>query len=160
MFAISRLADIDASRVSDLVADVVSALPYYSSEAQRSEIAKYTPEDLRAAVAEDPDAVLIAKSDDGGVVGFCISNTDDGLIWLAWFGVHRDWRAKGVGRALLGALQQTVRSRGAHKIWCDCRTSNLASTALLTAVGFTIVCTLTNHWYGHDFHLLEKPIPQ
>jgi ribosomal protein S18 acetylase RimI-like enzyme len=142
------------------MADVISSLDYYSPEAQRSEIAKYTTQSLQETVEEDPDSVLVASSSDKRIVGFCVSYVDDGLIWLSWFGVHRDWRGMGVGRALLDALHRTVRPRGAHKTWCDCRTTNDISAALLQRAGFKKICTLTNHWYGHDFFLLERPFEE
>jgi ribosomal protein S18 acetylase RimI-like enzyme len=157
LFTISRLPPDRADEAARLIADVISGLDYYSSEAQRLEIGKHTPDSLREAVEDDPDSVLIATATGGAIIGFCISNLDDGLIWLAWFGVDRGARGTGVGRALLDALQQTVLARGAHKTWCDCRTTNAISATLLMSVGFTLICTLTNHWYGHDFLLLERP---
>ena len=126
-------------------------------EAQQREIEKYTPDRLREVIEDDPDSVLIATATDGAIIGFCISTVDDGLIWLAWFGVDPQARRTGVGRALLDALQRTVRARGAHKTWCDCRTTNAVSATLLMSAGFTRICTLKNHWYGHDFLLLERP---
>ena len=158
-FSVGRLGEQSVDEAARLVAAVISSLEYYSNDARQSEIAKYTPQSLLEAIQDDPDSVLVASSADGAIVGFCISNIDDGLIWLAWFGVHAEWRRTGVGRALLEALDQTVRARGAHKTWCDCRTVNRASAMLLTSVGFSTICTLTSHWYGHDFLLLEKAAP-
>lgn len=147
----------EAEIVSGLIADVVLPLDYYSQEARSAEIAKYTPELLRAASNEDSHSAIIAR-DSSRPVGFCISHLDDGLIWLAWFGVLRSHRQRGIGRALLDALESSARNRRSHKIWCDCRTSNQESKVVLSGAGFVQICTVRNHWYGHDFILWEKLI--
>jgi RimJ/RimL family protein N-acetyltransferase len=143
--------------LNKLFLSVVKELPYYNETAKSSEISKYTPELLKQRVAEDPDSVLVAH-EAGKLIGFCFSNMDDGLVWLAWFGVHPAYREHGVGRALLQSLDETVHSRGSHKIWCDCRTENEASKVVLARNGYTALCTVRNHWYGQDFILWEKPV--
>jgi RimJ/RimL family protein N-acetyltransferase len=103
--------------------------------------------------------VLVAKAD-GRVVGFCVSRPDDGLVWLSWFGVEPAWRGRGVADALLARLEEAVRARGVHKVWCDSRTDNLPSRRALARAGFREICTVESHWYGLDFVLLEKPVPR
>jgi ribosomal protein S18 acetylase RimI-like enzyme len=144
--------------VSAVFAATVLPLAYYSDEAKRNETGKYTPEQLAISIEDDPRSVLVAESQSGEIIGFCFSRFDDGLIWLAWFGVSAAWRKAGVGHALLEALQQTVRPRAAHKIWCDSRTANKASASVLSRFGFEKICTVTNHWYGHDYDLWEKRV--
>lgn len=145
----------ESPRVADLVRAVVAPLSYYTEEARAAEMAKYTPEKLEALAAEDGHAVLVAERE-GEVVGFCISRYDDGVVWLAWFGVREDARGGGVAGALLSALERSTRLRGCHKIWCDTRTDNVRSQRVLERAGFTRICTITRHWYGQDFHLWEK----
>lgn len=157
--SIDRLDPRDAARVAGLMREVIAAVPFYSEEAKRSEIAKYPEDALRAAAAADPDTVLVAKSGDA-VVGFCVSRHDDGLIWLSWFGVDPAWRGRGVADVLLARLEEATRARGIHKVWCDSRTDNLPSRRALARAGFREICTLESHWYGQDFVLLEKPVPR
>lgn len=147
----------EAEEVAALLREVVSPLAYYSEEARRSEIAKYTPESLAAMSAENPNTVLVAVVD-GRVGGFCISRYDDGIVWLAWFGVADRARGRGVGEALLRALEESTRARGIHKVWCDTRTDNLRSQRVLERTGFTRICEIANHWYGQDFILWQKPL--
>src|SRR5204863_5310670 len=99
---------------------------------------------LRKMIAEDPDAVLTARAD-GRLVGYLVSNLDEGLVWLAWFGVVASHRRHGIGTALLEAFEVTIRPRGCHKIWCDCRSSNEKSIAALTKAGYTIIAEVKNH---------------
>jgi ribosomal protein S18 acetylase RimI-like enzyme len=152
---IGPMADEEAEDLSEMFRHIVSSLPYYNEIAKISEIAKYSPELLRALVSESPDSVLIAR-DGRKLAGFCFNKDDDGLVWLAWFGVHPSYRRKGIGLALLEKLEEIARNRNSHKIWCDCRTENEASKVVLSNYGYIELCTVRNHWYGQDFILWEK----
>lgn len=151
------MAAEEAEELSRMFRQIVSGLPYYNEIAKSAEIAKYSPELLRASVSERPDSVLIAR-DGPKLAGFCFSEDDDGTVWLAWFGVHPSYRRQGIGRALLQKLEEVTRNRNLHKIWCDCRTENEASKAVLSLHGYVELCTVRNHWYGQDFILWEKSV--
>lgn len=140
---------------SDLIKSVISPLQYYSEAAKYAECAKYTPEGLDELVAGDHYSVLVARTT-SNLIGFCISRYDDGVIWLAWFGVETKHRRGGVGSALLQQLEVTARARNCTKIWCDTRTENTGSQRVLERAGYSRLCTLKDHWYGHDYHLWEK----
>ena len=144
-----------AKLTSKLIRKVISGLEIYNVRARRVEMSKYTPVGLTQMQAEDESSVMIAILEKRPV-GFCLSRYDDGVIWLAWFGVLGDCRRMGVGAALLDALERTVPRRKCHKIWCDTRASNLPSQRLLKKVGFRRLCKLAEHWYGQDFYLWEK----
>jgi ribosomal protein S18 acetylase RimI-like enzyme len=105
----------------------------------------------------DPGSVLTAHLDNK-LVGFVISNLDDETIWLSWFGVDMAVRQRGVGSSLLRALDQRARLVGAHKVWCDSRTDNMASRLALSKHGFQPICTIPDHWYRQDFILWEKRV--
>ena len=145
----------EAAEVCDLFRQVLLPLAYYNEQAKACELAKYTPDNLHKAIASDEEAVLVAE-EGSRIAGYCISERNDGLIWLAWFGVAPDFRGKGVGTALLEALDQRTARSGSHKVWCDCRTSNTESKTVLLAHGFLPLCTARNHWHGQDFILWEK----
>lgn len=136
---------------------IINSLSYYNDDAKKNEINKYTEQELTNKIEQDPDSVIIAKSEEE-ILGFCLSRQDDRLIWLEWFGVIEKARRQGVARKLVQYLENTIRNRNAHKIWCDCRTENLKSVNLLSSSGYTPICTLKNHWYGQDFILWQKEI--
>jgi len=147
----------EAEELNHLFAGIVEALPYYNDTAKRSEIAKYSAESLRQLAEKEPDSVLVARVVEQ-IIGFCFSESDDGLVWLAWFGVAPAFRHQGVGSQLLAKLDETVRNGRSHKIWCDCRTENEASKIALSNHGYVQLCTVRNHWYGQDFILWEKSV--
>jgi ribosomal protein S18 acetylase RimI-like enzyme len=149
--------DEDLLDLGEMFAVIVNGLPYYNAIAKNSEISKYQPGSLAAAIKGDPDFAQIARVD-GELAGFCFSQKDDGLIWLSWFGVSPKYRRQGIGRALLAALERRARSCRSHKIWCDSRTDNAPSCNLLNRSGFRPICKVTNHWYGQDFILWERYI--
>lgn len=132
----------------------IEPLTYYNAPAIASELTKYSAAGLRALLAGDPQAVLVAR-DGSELVGFCVSRFDDGTIWLSWFGTAAHARGRGIGTALITALKNRLPSRNAHKIWCDSRTENVESQSVLERAGFRHVVTLTNHWYGQDYFLWE-----
>lgn len=145
----------DAEAVGSLFQQVLFELPYYNQEAKAAELKRHTPALLIETIVGDPASILVAK-DGSQVVGYAFNREDDGLIWLAWFGVASAYRQMGVGRALLQRLDDRARSSGAHKIWCDCRTNNTPSKLTLIGHGFSPLCTVRKHWHGQDFILWEK----
>jgi ribosomal protein S18 acetylase RimI-like enzyme len=154
VLAIGPVAEHEVDALVTLMRDTIQPLAYYNERARAAELAKYTSEGLRASVAEDPQAVLVAR-DDRGLIGFCISRFDDGTIWLSWFGTAAGARGRGIGASLLAALAKTLPSRHAHKVWCDSRVDNVESKSVLERAGFRRIATLANHWYGQDYFLWE-----
>lgn len=157
--SIRQMNDADAEELSNLISEVISPLVYYNELARKTEIEKYSPFRLKESIAEDEDSILLAFCDNR-IIGFCITYFDDGLIWLSWIGVHPDFRRYKTAEKLLVKMEESVQARGAHKIWCDCRTVNTASISLLGGLGYKQICTVNNHWYGLDFILWEKLVNQ
>jgi ribosomal protein S18 acetylase RimI-like enzyme len=152
---IRRMSSAAARETSNLIRKVVSGLTYYNERARREEIRKYSAAKLMQMVGEEPDSVLVALVE-SRIVAFCISRYDDGVVWLAWFAVHEDFRGRNIGPMLLNRLEKTIHRRNCHKIWCDTRTSNKTSQRVLRKAGYTRVCKIECHWYGQDFYLWQK----
>jgi ribosomal protein S18 acetylase RimI-like enzyme len=152
--SIGPIAEHEIDVLAVLMRDTIQPLVYYNERAIHAELVKYSAANLRALVAEDPQAVIVAR-DSGGLAGFCVSRFDDGTVWLDWFGTDQRARGGGVGASLLAALASTLPSRHAHKIWCDSRVDNKESKSVLERAGFRRIATLTNHWYGQDYFLWE-----
>ena len=151
---VGPVAENEIDALAALMHDTIQPLACYNERARHAELARYTADGLRALVAGDPQAVLVARDSDG-LLGFCVSRFDDGTVWLSWFGTAARARGRGVGASLLAALAQTLPSRHAHKVWCDSRVNNTPSKSVLERAGFRRIATLTNHWYGQDYYLWE-----
>jgi ribosomal protein S18 acetylase RimI-like enzyme len=145
----------EADQLSQFFGQVLESLPYYNRRAKTGELAKYSPFRLRDAASTDPSSVLVAKIGQE-LAGFCFSHADDATTWLAWFGVHSDYRRRGIGTDLLRAVEQRALEMGRHKVWCDSRTDNEASKSALACHGYVQICTIQKHWYQQDFILWEK----
>jgi ribosomal protein S18 acetylase RimI-like enzyme len=152
--AIGPVAEHEVDALVSLMRDTIQPLAYYNERARHAELEKYTARALRALADADRHAVLVAR-EASGLVGFCVSRFDDGTIWLSWFGTAAHVRGRGIGAALLAALTESLAQRHAHKIWCDSRTDNVESRAVLERAGFHRIATLTNHWYEQDYFLWE-----
>jgi ribosomal protein S18 acetylase RimI-like enzyme len=151
---IARKDELD--EISKLFSKILEDLPYYNSLAKENELRKYTPPKLAEKQKQDKYSVLVALDESNEIVGFCFNHFDDFTIWLDWFGVKPPNRKKGTGGAIIQALFKTATERGAHKVWCDTRTSNEASKNLLRKLGFKEIAEVKNHWYKQDFILWER----
>jgi len=149
----------DCEAISLLFTDVVMPIPYYNELAKSTELSKFKTSDLVEKIKDDENSVLIATLNNE-IAAFCFSRFDDNLIWLEWFGIHKKFRGKGISKLLLNELEETVAVRKCHKIWCDCRTTNVASIHILTNQGYRQIVTIPNHWFKQDFILWEKPLFQ
>jgi RimJ/RimL family protein N-acetyltransferase len=142
--------------IAILFSRILSSLPYYNSLAKENELMKYTSEKLAEKQKEDKYSILVALGKSESIVGFCFSHFDDFTIWLDWFGVEPSKRNKGAGAVIIRTLLETAPERHAHKIWCDTRSSNEPSKALLRKMGFKEIAEVKNHWYRQDFILWER----
>jgi RimJ/RimL family protein N-acetyltransferase len=152
--SISGAAPGELGVVAALMREVVSAVPYYNATAIAAELAMYTEDELQRRLKADPRSILVSR-DAAGLTGFCISRFDHGTVWLDWFGVAPRARGQGIGGELLKALSATLPARGAHKIWCDSRSDNTESIAVLERFGFKRAAHLKDHWYHQDYYLWE-----
>ena len=78
---VGPVATHEVDALAALMRDTIQPLMYYNERARRAELARYTADGLRALIAVDPQAVLVAR-DVTGLIGFCVSRFDDGTIWL------------------------------------------------------------------------------
>ncbi len=150
---VARLSQGDVAKASALARRVMLATPYYPREVLEEEARRFTPAALRK---RGRGTLFLVARDGTEVLGFCAGyHEDGGLFWLDWIGVDARARGRGVGRALLGALEEAVGGK-ARKIWCDTRTTNEESMALLRKQGYERVAEYRRHWYGLDFYIWEK----
>jgi len=147
----------DVDGIVALFARVVDPLEIYSQAARSDEIRKFSQAELQRRIAEDACAISLAVVNNV-LAGFAITEDQRGPIWINWYGVNPDHRGQGVGRAILQHMIASASERGGTRIWCDTRTNNVASIALLQGLGFEQLCKLKSHWHGQDFYLWARDI--
>lgn len=88
--------------------------------------------DFDLALSSPSSTVLVAGSPVAGavMVGF-----DGHRGWVYYLGVHPDRRRAGLGRRLMAAAEDWLRSRGAPKIQLMVRADNIAATAFHASLG-------------------------
>jgi ribosomal protein S18 acetylase RimI-like enzyme len=106
--------------------------------AERTWIATEPPVDVEeraAQFARTADASVVAVAD-GQVVGLVhVEASRHGFGDLGML-VHRDWRGRGVGTALLREAIEWARAAGLHKLCLEVFTHNEAAIGLYRACGF------------------------
>jgi phosphinothricin acetyltransferase len=85
--------------------------------------------------------VAVAETEERGPVAFAASFPYSSRPCYRGIGefsvyVRRDYRGRGAGRAVLGALIEAARAAGLHKLTSRVFPENAASRALLKALGF------------------------
>ncbi len=102
----------EAHAISDIHALSVRALcaPHYTPAQLRLWLAHSTP-GRHARKMEDPERDYLVWDEDGVVLGFAVLH---GSL-LSKLYVHPDAGGRGIGRALLGAMEDLARSRGVRR---------------------------------------------
>jgi len=103
-------------------------------------------EDFEAELLIFTDSVLKVAVDGDEVVGYYVLWRVAGSFHLANVAVRRDWRGKGVGRALVEDAVAEARAAGALRVTLEVRKSNLPARALYRKLGFVAVGLKKNYY--------------
>jgi ribosomal protein S18 acetylase RimI-like enzyme len=95
--------------------DVAGLLALWAVAAENEARPADSESAVRALLARDPDACLVAELD-GRIVGSVIAGWDGWRAHLYRLAVHPDVRRQGVGRALLAAAADRLTSLGATRL--------------------------------------------
>ena len=131
------------TRAATLADSAVIAAIYNEGIADRIatfETESRTPPDI-AAWFKPGHLIVVAETDAAGPVAFAASFPYSPRPYYAGIGefsvyVRRDYRGRGVGRAVLAALIEAAVAAGLHKLTSRVFPENGASRALLKGLGF------------------------
>ena len=128
---------------ADAIADLIAA---QEPEVLVSEISRDERRDRFHYLLESGLNVVLLAETDGRLVGeltLALGNPNPTQIG---FGVHPQWRRRGVGRMLLGHAIAWADANGIHKLSAEVMSHNAAALALLGEFGFVEEGYLVNQF--------------
>jgi ribosomal protein S18 acetylase RimI-like enzyme len=103
------------------------------------------PSDRRDEIAKkltrDPDLFLVAEAD-GRVVGVIMGAWDGRRGWLHHLAVDVPYRQRGIGTALVHAVEEALRAKGCLKVNLLVRAQNDAARRLYRKLGYEDMTTI------------------
>jgi ribosomal-protein-alanine N-acetyltransferase len=114
--------------------------------------------DVAAELERSWARLWVARETPGGVaLGFLLAWSVADELQIVNVATHRDFRRRGVGRALVSFALETARRQGARLVLLEVRRSNQAAIALYRAHGFS-VCNVRRAYYADDEDALEMMV--
>jgi ribosomal protein S18 acetylase RimI-like enzyme len=134
MFTVRRAEAGDAQRIGAVFDAAVREGWKYMGELAAH--AMFPPEEWDAEVAKHapPNAMLVAIDEADWLVGFAAVHPAEGEMFLLF--VHPDHAGRGVGRALLAAAHEALRSAGCREAFLYTHEQNERAIAVYEAAGY------------------------
>ncbi|MDE6373729.1 MAG: ribosomal protein S18-alanine N-acetyltransferase [Clostridia bacterium] len=112
-----------------------------------------------ASAFENPAYRMLVAEEGGEVIGYGCTCTVCETCDLENVLVAEEYRMGGVGRAILNALLDDVKERGAEKVFLEVRVSNVAALRLYLSCGFVGVHARTRYYSdGEDCLVMQRII--
>ncbi|WP_298256920.1 GNAT family N-acetyltransferase [Bradyrhizobium sp.] len=102
----------------------LAARPMFPPQEWDEEVAKHAP----------PNALLVATNEADRLIGFVAVHPPEGEMYLLF--VHPDHAGRGVGRALLEAAHEILRSAGCREAYLYTHEQNERAIAVYEAAGY------------------------
>jgi ribosomal protein S18 acetylase RimI-like enzyme len=115
--------------------DIDAVLDLWARGAGESSIANDASQ-IERMLGRDPEMLLLAEDDDGGIVGSVIAGFDGWRAHVYRMAVDPDARKGGVGRALVEAMEERFRRLGAVRSDAVVLLDNDLGRGFWTAVGY------------------------
>jgi len=79
---------------------------------------------------------FVARGAQGDIAGYILGRVAADEAEVLSVGVAKPWRRRGIGRALVRALAEEARARGAARMFLEVAEANVGATALYGRAGF------------------------
>ena len=120
----------------------------------------YSKELLLALMILHHDSFFVAELD-GGVVGYAVGALMRGRGHVISLAVHPSCRRRGLGRALMKALEDALAAKGAAELELEVREDNVEASALYDKLGFKKVGRISRYYSdGSDALLYRKSLDE
>ena len=140
---------VDEQREDELTERLVE----YNQSRSPAIVERFRPENLRSTPVQ-----AFALTPAGELAGGCVGRVEQVWHWLTvdtmW--VAPDLRGRGLGRALLAALEEQARERGCR--WSDVTTFDFQAPDFYRAAGYVDYGVKTDYPPGHVNYLLRKEL--
>ncbi len=157
-FVIRIATKKDIPAISRFGTPVVRELNFYKKEHMARNVYELSIEDLNDTF-KSKDSLIVAESRDGKIVGMVAHYPGHGHVdWLDWIIIDKNYRKKGLGKAMINFTIKEAKRRGCHKIWCDTHPKNTTVNRFLKKFGFRKVGILKKHSFKDDQLIWEKII--
>ncbi len=104
-------------------------------------------------------SVILVAEDGGEVAGYSAGYLEPGAVGhVASVAVRPRFRRRGIGRALMEALEGELRAEGARRLRLEVRGSNAAARGLYESLGYRVVRRLPGYYGDEDGLLMEKEV--
>lgn len=155
---IKQISLSDLETYSSVVSTVIGEMTaYYVKEYVDEELEKYNTLHLKEKLEEEGH-ILLAAFDDSQIVGFYILDIDGTMLHIAWYGVIKEYRGKGIAKMFHQWVIRYCLENKMNKISCETRTNNMDSNISLMKNNFIVTALLKNFWYRHDYYMWELEI--
>jgi len=101
----------------------------------------YTIEETNGLIFQDIlDKIVFVAERDGEIVGSVrIEVNDDNTAYLSRFGVKQIYQGQGIGHAIMGQVDNMLRSRGISKLYLHTATKMTSTVRFYYGLGFYVV---------------------
>jgi GNAT superfamily N-acetyltransferase len=131
-------------------------LDYVETQIQKSSTKEFYTKLL--AEFDNPDCILAVSLIDEAIIGMTWGNIrEDRTGWLAFMGVKKPHRGKGVGRTILNWFIDECKTRGAPSVSLDTNHTLVPAITLYESEGFVRKGLIENP-YGLELILFTKDI--
>ena len=152
---ITILKRSDIKQSLHLIQKIIDKTFYYSKLARKKEVERFSPAIVQKELKDKSSLFLVAK-DKRKIIGVLNGYYEAGMFWIDWIVVDFKFRRNKIAESLVNYLEKKLKKEKIHKIWCDCRTVNKESIALLKKLEFKRIIKIKEHWYKQDFYLWQK----
>ena len=117
----------------------------------------WTPQRVLKSVRDAATNTIVARGREA-LLGFAIMKYRDEDAHLLLMAVHRSYRRRGIGSALLDWLEVTVRTAGIASIRVEARDTNAAARAFYDKHGYRQTELLRGYYEGRDDAVVLKKV--
>jgi len=103
------------------------------------------------------EVIMLIAEEGSDIVGLTTGRVrEDGVGFIGFLGVKKEFRGKGIGSDLLGRFLEEARRKNAHKVWLFTAPSLHSAIGLYVKAGFVPEGYMRRHSYGLDLIFYSK----